>query len=629
MSRPQRVLLLSMPWHALDRPSLGLSLLQASARRGGTECDVRYLGFHLADRMGLDEYMWVHEELPYPAFAGDWLFTPSLYGDRADADARYVRDVLRRAWRLPERAIDRLLRQRAHCEPFLDHCVDSIDWAAYDVVGFTSTFAQNIASLALARRVKRLHPRTITVFGGANWEDEMGEELHARFPFVDVVCTGEADVSFPAFLERLRNGAHPADPAIAADVCGLIIRRDGRSVRTPAARPIADLDRLPRPLYDDYFEGLSASASSSRIRPTLLLETSRGCWWGARHHCTFCGLNGGTMAFRSKSPERVLAELHDLRRYRAGAVAAVDNILDMRYFTTVLPELAAATGPPMSLFYEVKANLTAEQVRMLAAAGVRHVQPGMESLSDHVLSLMRKGTTALQNIQTLKWCKEFGVTPDWNLIYGVPGETAEDYSRMLEVLDAIDFLPPPGAITPIRLDRFSPYHGDPAGFGLTDVRPMAVYRHLYPFPDGSLRRLAYYFDFAYADGRDPLGYAAPALNRVEQWMRRGFKGTLSLVRRADDDLFLIDTRSGTRRSHHLTGWRAAVYARCDKVTAESAAVATGTAEGAEAATVRRFLRDCRHRRLMVNVDDRWLALGVHCPPRTERTRSPDGESNGR
>ena len=77
----------------------------------------------------------------------------------------------------------------------------------------------------------------------------------------------------------------------------------------------------------------------------------------------------------------------------------------------------------------MKANLTREQVRLLADAGVRHIQPGIESLSDHVLALMKKGVTGLRNVQLLKWCKEYGIEVDWNILYGFPGETREDYRR--------------------------------------------------------------------------------------------------------------------------------------------------------------------------------------------------------
>jgi hypothetical protein len=65
---------------------------------------------------------------------------------------------------------------------FVRDCLASVDWDAYDVVGFTSTFAQNVASLALARRVADLHRSSAIVFGGANCEGEMGLGLHRCFP---------------------------------------------------------------------------------------------------------------------------------------------------------------------------------------------------------------------------------------------------------------------------------------------------------------------------------------------------------------------------------------------------------------------------------------------------------------
>ena len=92
----------------------------------------------------------------------------------------------------------------------------------------------------------------------------------------------------------------------------------------------------------------------------------------------------------------------------------------------MLPRLAAAKLD-VEFFWEVKANLTHEQVHLLRNAGVKQVQPGIESFSDRVLKIMRKGVTAFRNVELLKWCKEYGVKPYWNLLYGFPGETVEDY----------------------------------------------------------------------------------------------------------------------------------------------------------------------------------------------------------
>src|SRR3712207_7222676 len=44
----------------------------------------------------------------------------------------------------------------------------SFAWHEVDVVGFSSTYQQNAASFALARRLKQRYPAIVTVFGGAN-----------------------------------------------------------------------------------------------------------------------------------------------------------------------------------------------------------------------------------------------------------------------------------------------------------------------------------------------------------------------------------------------------------------------------------------------------------------------------
>jgi ribosomal peptide maturation radical SAM protein 1 len=557
-----KVLLLSMPFGALARPALGISLLKAELAEAGVACDVRYPAFSFAEFTGYEDYQWVSSALPYTAFAGDWTFTPALYGDHPDLERRYIQEVLRGTWRLDPDTIQRLLRVRALVPHFLDYCMMTISWHEYALVGFTSTFEQNIASLALAKRVKAVHPGLAIVFGGANWEAEMGCELHRQFPFVDYVCSGEADHSFPALVRRVLAG----EPVAGSNgtIRGIVYRAGGASVYTGQAELIRDMDSLPIPDFSDYFQDLAQSTVAASVVPTLLLETSRGCWWGAKSHCTFCGLNGGTMTFRGKSARRAIAELEFLvDRWQIDMVEAVDNILEMKYFNDMLPTLAQ-TGRSIQLFYEVKANLSRTQVQILHAAGVNRIQPGLESLSDHVLQLMRKGTTALRNIQLLKWCKEYNISVDWNLLYFFPGETREDYAAMLHLLPSIRFLQPPTACGPLRLDRFSPYYNAPAAFGFINVRPMVSYKYLYPFDDESLHRIAYYFDYDYETGVDPTGYAALVVAYVEAWRREPERGALYSIMRPDGTLALVDTRSDAARPELVfSGLEQEAYEYCD------------------------------------------------------------------
>jgi ribosomal peptide maturation radical SAM protein 1 len=426
------------------------------------------------------------------------------------------------------------------------------------------------------------------------------------------VCSGEADHSFPAAIAEL--GREDGD---LGRVRGIVYRDGERSRATGPAALVRDLDALPPPDYEPFLRDLMASASAAELTPTLLLETGRGCWWGAHSHCTFCGLNGESMTFRSKGAERALHEIRHLHdAYGATQLNVVDNILDMGYFKSLLPQLALE-GAELTFFYEVKANLSAEQVALLAAAGVWRIQPGIESLSDHILKLMHKGTTALQNIQLLKWCREHGIRADWNVLYGFPGETADDYAAMLELCEDVWFLEPPGAFGPVRLDRFSPYHADPAASGLVNIRPIAPYRYLYPFPEDAQMRIAYYFDYDHADGRRADEYAGPLLELVRRWMADEQRGGLWRTDAGDGALLLIDERPpGPRSARRLEHWQAAAYDACDRVRSLAGLARDAALDGVDAGALRRFLDGCVDQGLMLRDGDRFLALAVTTPARS-------------
>ena len=154
-----------MPYGALERPALGISLLKARLNALGTPCDMRYLAFEFADLIGVDNYLWMAGDLPHTAFAGDWTFTEALYGRQPVRDRSYLQDVLRDHWRLDDESIARVHGIHAQAKPFIEYCLQTVDWHAYKVVGFTSTFEQNLASLAMARYVKSAFPKTAIVFG--------------------------------------------------------------------------------------------------------------------------------------------------------------------------------------------------------------------------------------------------------------------------------------------------------------------------------------------------------------------------------------------------------------------------------------------------------------------------------
>ena len=426
------IVLVSMPFAEVQRPSIALGLLRAALRNTDIQSEVVYGNFGLAETIGLVAYQ-AMQSTPTDHLLGEWCFAGRLFPDAAKSDEEYLNLVLEvRCHGFPaelEQRKDQMRWVRARSDAYVDRLADSIVARRPKIVGCSSVFQQHCASLALLKRIRELSPDTVLLMGGANCEGEMGVETLRAFPWVDCIVSGEADAIFADLCKVLLEHGRAADPG--ALPYGAISQRHLRrtfpivseeSLPTPRSL-IRDLDSLPVPDYDHYFEALSASTLSNLIQPGLLAESSRGCWWGEKFHCTFCGLNGSGLKYRSKSPDRVLTELSELkRRYGIGGIQFVDNILDMSFFKTVLPKLAASEEK-YSLFYETKANLKREQVELLARAGVRWIQPGIESLDDNVLALIAKGNSALMNLQLLKWSREFGIDAAWNLLCGVPGES--------------------------------------------------------------------------------------------------------------------------------------------------------------------------------------------------------------
>src|SRR5437870_11072600 len=85
---------------------------------------------------------------------------------------------------------------------YLTRMLTEIDWGQYKIVGFTSTFDQNVASLTMAKLIKDLYPSIAIVFGGANYDGEMGLEHLRAWPWIDFVVVGEGEVPFPARSEE-------------------------------------------------------------------------------------------------------------------------------------------------------------------------------------------------------------------------------------------------------------------------------------------------------------------------------------------------------------------------------------------------------------------------------------------
>ncbi|MFD0746116.1 RiPP maturation radical SAM C-methyltransferase [Phytohabitans flavus] len=317
------------------------------------------------------------------------------------------------------------------------------------------------------------------------------------------------------------------------------------------------------------------------------------------------------MAFRAKSPGRVLDELgRQAGRYGGFRFEAVDNILDPAYLKRLFPALIDAEAG-YEFFYEVKANLTREQVKLMALAGLRRIQPGLESLSTDVLRLMRKGVTAVQNVNLLRWAHYYGVDVAWNLLWGFPGETAEHYADQAAMVPHLRHLQPPRNAGRLWLERFSPLYTDKAAFPLRSRSPELSYRYVYP-SGVDLERAAYFFEY---DPVDPLPQTAyEELGRaVRAWQAEwdSERRPVLTYRSAPGFLQIFDGRDPENEgTYAFRGTLAEIYLACSDRPTTAAAVSERLGGRLPAEAVREVFAEFARRGLMLLDGSQALALAL-------------------
>jgi ribosomal peptide maturation radical SAM protein 1 len=537
------------PFASAMLPPLGPHVLQSLAKAEGMTVRVLYANLMLASMLDMPTYQALCEmrpEQPPAAEASEGASSQTTDAARAKPDLVGERIFARLAHGLPRfgatpAPVDptavlpaELLATESHTDALCEIFAEGIVAGGCSVIGFSTSFQQTNACLAMARALRRAHRPVCTLFGGANCEGPMGPAMLAlAADSVDFVFSGESEEAFPRVLRAILDGRPPQERLIEG-------------------KPCVDLDALPVPGFADYFLQLRTLFPSLDLRESwITYETSRGCWWGQKHHCTFCGLNGQGMAYRAKSPDKVMADLKALLvDVPTTSIAMADNIMPHAYHATLVPRLAEDKFPA-KLFYEQKANLSLRQVKHLYDAGITSIQPGIEALSTDLLKRIKKGVTASQNLALLRYARIFGMHVAWNLLTEIPGDSAADFEWALSVLPLLRHLQPPGGVSPLSIDRFSPYFEDPAQFGIAQTRPWPAYRDIFP-ADANVTDLAYHFEGDYRSGSRESPQLLAALDAAvalwrHPWQRNGQPLPALMIAALDGDNFcLMDTRDEER-----------------------------------------------------------------------------------
>jgi ribosomal peptide maturation radical SAM protein 1 len=549
------IALVSMPWMSPTMPSIQLATLAAALADHGIAADRYELYLDYAARVGVNLSKIMGGQ---SGFVPEWVFSRHYYRDSRPDRINEFRATRPRIGLASRELEDEVLE--ALCvatDAFLEDIAADVPWADYSAIGFTLTVSQLGPSMAMARMVRRVAPETTIIFGGTACAGPMGPAILRACAEADVIVAADGEDILPEIVRRLAAGQ---------DLNGMagVHWRDGDEIHSgPAGSPVHPGKVKSLLDYDPYFARLDRLGLRDAVEVWLPFEGSRGCWYGEKAQCTFCGLHE-IMKFRSQDGERVLAQLDFLRhRYGVTKFFGVDLILPKEFHETLLPALARRPEK-WDIFYEVKADLTEEQFALMAAAGITWIQPGIESLDHDILRLMRKGVRPTHNIQILRWSKEQNIQVSWNLITGIPGARPEMYQRMTALFPLLHHLPPPTGVGDFQLHRFSPYWDNAQDYGIERLGAHPLFRGVFPVPEQHLDDLVYWHDFRLAGG-DRSAAADTAIADLaaaaKAWLLAFRAGAELSILSADDGRAVItDKRAGDARRFELDSDEAALYA---------------------------------------------------------------------
>lgn len=610
-----------MPSLSARFPSFQLALLKPTLERAGIPVQPFSLFMYFGTQVG-----WKLSETladVWPSLVGEWIWSKAAFGYEANTDDdeyfHTYEDVFRVTCEHANCTLEDLKRLRYKEAPeFIDFCVNSTDWSRFGLVGFTVVFQQLLASLALARALKKKYPQLPIVVGGATMEDDIAEEVMKGCPQIDYVHCGDAEISFPQMIHRLYAGQS------MAGLKGLMWRNDQGEIRFEGRAPnFQSMNDTPVPDYDEYFYARKEGGYANfKNAPELLMpfEAARGCWWGEKNHCTFCGLNRSGMEFRAKDPEKVIEHLEALsRRYGQFHFFAIDNIMAPEYVEELFAKLAAANSD-LSIHYEIRPNFSRKQLARLRRGGMFSVQPGIESLSTNILKVMRKLSTGMRNVELIKWCTYYRINNLYNILCRFPGETVENYRQQCEVIEKIPHFQPPYAAVKARADRGSPMYTDPASQRITRMTPSRCYNYLLPRGKFDLPRISYYFEHVMENTVDESEYEE-VFRRVADWQAGWARKRRPYLtyRKSWTSIRIDDGRTENESRHLYSDNPAALYEYC----AEARTPRDIASQFGNGAWVAGALEDFVSKDLMLFLDGRYLSLALPENPDFDFVDLPD------
>lgn len=283
-------------------------------------------------------------------------------------------------------------------------------------IGFTCTTIQTNLAYELAELIKKEMPLVRVVFGGVH-PTAMPDEVISK-PFVDYVIIGEGEQTFFELCHK-----------DSTDIDGLVWKDEGKVCYNKPRQLTENLDELPFParhlLPSKWYFASKIRGVWTKMAANIM--ASRGC----PYKCIYCSSH---LVFgykvRYRSTDNVIQELEQIRKdFGVDSVWFADDTFTVRkdWVKELCNKLIAKNWKDFLWCCQLRVDtIDEETLSIMKKAGCIQVDIGVESGSQKVLNILKKGIKIEQIKAAFKLCKKVGVQSFASIIIGTPGETLED-----------------------------------------------------------------------------------------------------------------------------------------------------------------------------------------------------------
>jgi anaerobic magnesium-protoporphyrin IX monomethyl ester cyclase len=296
------------------------------------------------------------------------------------------------------------------------------------IVGMTFTTPLFSSVLRICNLIKNYDKNIFLLGGGPHASAEPGPTLTESF--LDAVVIGEGDFTV---LDVIKN-KNSLDM-----IKGICFKKNKKIICTQKREFIQNLDTLPFPAWDLIEkEKYNMPPIYCRKKPVGLMETSRGCPYG----CVYCNKNIFGRTFRTKSPQRVIAEIKHILNSGFREIHFIDDTFsnDIERAKKICDEIKKeklnfSWVLPNGIRID---RIDKELLEKMYSSGCYWLAFGVESGDQKILNIIGKNIK-LDRVRTVfKMAKDIGFETEAFFMLALPGDTKKTMQKTIDFAKQLD-----------------------------------------------------------------------------------------------------------------------------------------------------------------------------------------------